>query len=282
MLFIHRDTGYLHTQRFTGSAWAGIVPQPQGGGWVAAVGANIDDETMNVYEHTQNSDDCRTQDRTCLVDPFNPNQCFTTDGVNWAEVMFNEARGETIGAQAMVGWTIRNRAYQGLSCDSYPGAQGGGTVTRDCRENVPCSDPDFCDDSKRVCCVIHGGQFRLGTSGYQFNDEHVDMVTLSLEGFLTRAWHLAEGRLLDMSNPGWKPSGISGCPNPLTCGTETSGGPLCTSGFNITELPSAGGPMEFRNRAYTPDVSSCKRVTGFICGDTNDQYNNYFWNRKPS
>ena len=278
MLFIGTNNK-LSTERFTGSAWAVITPQGGSRTWIATAGVNIDVD--QPYEHTQASDDCRVQNGTCLVDPNNPTRCFTSDGVNWAEVMFNEARSETVGAQAVVGWTVRNRAYRGLSCDSYPGAQGGGTLTTTCRATVPCSDPNFCDDSKRVCCVIHGGQTQLGTSGYQFNDEHVDMVTLSLEGFLDRAWHISEGRLLDMSNPSWKPNGISGCPNPLTCGTETAGGPLCSSGFNVTATPDAGGPMEFLNHAYTPAASSCKRVTGFVCGDSNDPNNNYFWNRKP-
>src|SRR5262249_20389382 len=159
-------------------------------------GVNIDDDSA-PREHTEASDDCRTPG-ACILDPLNP-RCISRDGVNWAEVMYNEARGETVGAQALVGWTVRNRAYKSLKspsqCGTYPGAEGGGDDTRTCRMTVPCSDPNFCEDSQRICCVVHGGQFQLGLSGYQFNDEHVDIATLASEGFLDRTWHLSEGRL---------------------------------------------------------------------------------------
>lgn len=170
----------LYTQRFTGSAWAGLVSHPQGGPWVAAVGANIDDDSV-PHEHTQYSDDCRTQNQTCFPDPNVPGVCFSADALSLAEVLYNEARSETIGAQAMVGWMVRNRAYQGLSCDSYPGAQGG-ALTTTCRSTVPYNDPNYCDGSKRVCCVVHGGQTWWGTSGYQFSDAHVAFNTLYNDG----------------------------------------------------------------------------------------------------
>jgi len=238
----------------------------------------------------------------------------SSDGINWAEVIYNEARSETIGAQAMVGWTVRNRAYQGLNspsqCGSYPGAEGGGNLTTTCRSMVPCSDPDFCDDSKRVCCVIHGGQYKWGTSGYQFDDTHISMTELIMGGFLIRMRHVAEGRMLDMSNPTWRPSGISECPQTLSCGTVTSGGPLCQSGQNITGLPPGGGPMEFLSYDYCAQtaslpLSSCKWYAGDRCGNTDSSIppdadpvevplhgacnqtnpratnDNFFWNRQP-
>jgi hypothetical protein len=300
VLFIHRDTDYLYTLRFTGSAWAGLVSHPQGGAWIEAAGANIDDDSV-PHEHTQYSDDCRTQNQTCFPDPNVPGACFSADALNLAEVLYNEARSETIGAQAMVGWTVRNRAYQGLSCDSYPGAQGG-ALTTTCRSTVPCNDPNYCDGSKRICCVVHGGQTQWGTSGYQFNDEHVAFNTLYNGGFAYRAVYILSGRLLDMSNPTWRPSGISGCPATLTCGTSTTGGPLCTSGLNVTELPPAGGPMQFLAYDHCAQAQSCKRYVGDVCGNTPPppanpiqvppdsacaQTNplasgdNFFWNRRP-
>jgi hypothetical protein len=88
-LFIHRDTDYLYTQRFTGSAWAGIVPHPKSGGLVAVAGINIDDETGNAYEHTEASDDCRviTGTTTSGYVCDNSGNCFYTQGVNLAEII---------------------------------------------------------------------------------------------------------------------------------------------------------------------------------------------------
>jgi hypothetical protein len=307
----------LSTQRFTGSAWAGIVPQGGMRKWIATAGVNIDDEAGNAYEHTEFSDDCRPQNATpCFPDP-NGIDCWTAPTINLAEIIYNEAQGETRGAQAMVGWTVRNRAFQSLktpsTCGTYPGAEGGGTVTADCRDKVRVSDPNFPQESKQYCCAMHGGQFLWGTSGYQFNDEHVPFDVLRTGGFINMAFRVLNGWVLDMSNPSWKPSGIPGCPQTPSCGTPTSttGGPFCTykgGVTNVRELPPGGGPMEFRGNDYCAStngapLSSCKWYAGDVCGNhdsppedgdpvevprysttcaqTGASRDNFFWNRQP-
>lgn len=307
----------LYTERFTGTAWAAIAPQGGSRTWVAMVGVNLDDDSA-PREHTEYSDDCRTQNSTsCIPDP-NGVDCWTTPAINLAEIIYNEARGETRGAQAMVGWTVRNRAFQSLktpsSCGTYPGAQGGGTVTTDCRNTVPFSDPNFPQESTRYCCAMHGGQVYWGTSGFQFSDEHVPFDTLRSGGFINMAFRILNGWVLDMSNPGWRPSGISGCPQTPQCGTPTSttGGPFCSykgGVANVSQLPPGGGPMEFLSYDYCAStngapLSSCKWYAGDICGNTDSDGNgdiievprysacpppntsrgsedNFFWNRQP-
>lgn len=258
-LFIHRDTDYLYTQRFTGSAWAGIVPQGGTRTWIAAAGLNIDDEAGNAYEHTEARDDCRIQPYASgpVCDTYG--HCFWTQGVNLAEIIYNEARGETPGAQDTVGWVVRNRAFQGLSCDSYPGAQGGGTLTTTCRNTVPCNDPNFCGNTQRYCCAIHGGATQLGTSGYQFNDEHVDINTLSSSGVIWEAFYVGNGWAPDVSTS-WCPPGVVGCS--FACDRPDS-----TYGDNYNS-PSPNGPMEFRGFDYCASASSCKRYMRDICGNT--------------
>jgi hypothetical protein len=287
MLFIHRDTGYLHTQRFTGSAWAGIVPQPQGGGWVAAVGANIDDETGNAYEHTEYSDDCRVAEN-CSKSWSDSLAYYYTMTINLAEIIFNEAQGETRGAQAAVGWVVRNRVFQGVSCDVYV----GGINYRTTCSSLPCSDPrsQFQDYSRWYCCAMHGAQTLWGTSGYQFNDEHVDFGTLSNAGLPWLALWLLNGRIPEMST-NFVPDGVPRADCTLGCGTNPhtpTSPPWCNTGLNITQ-PSGKGPMEFQDHAYTPAASSCKQAptvntcqgaaNNFVC--CNASPNNYFWNRKP-
>ncbi len=284
MLFIHRDTGYLHTMRFTGSAWAGIVPQGGTRKWITVAGVNIDNEAGNAHEHTEANDDCRVKHYSSgpICDTYG--NCFWTQGVNLAETIYNEARGETPGAQDTVGWVVRNRAFQGLSCDFYPGAQGGGTLTATCRDpqtGVPCNQPGFCGNTPRYCCAMHGGQILLGTSGYQFNDEHVNINTLSSSGVIWEAYYVGNGWVPDVST-NWCPPGVGWC-------SYFCEGPGSTaSGYNFSD-PSPGGPMEFRGFAYPAENPSCKRAptvntcqgaaNNFVC--CNASPNNYFWNRKP-
>lgn len=55
--------------------------------------------------------------------------------VNAAEIIYNEARGETKGAQDMVAWTLANRAAQRVRCDSYV---GGYPMPSQCA-TLPCT-----------------------------------------------------------------------------------------------------------------------------------------------
>jgi len=274
----------LHTNRFTGSVWSGIRPPDTQTPWLAAAGLNIDDDTGNVYEHTQTADDCRVS--SFLFGPVcdSHGNCFYAQGVNLAEIIYNEAAGETLGAQDAVGWTVRDRAFEGLSdtklCGSYVGAETGGTVTATCRANVQCNAPGLCDNTPRYCCVMHGGQFRVGTSGYQFDDEHVDMDTLTSSGVMFEAELVGTGLVPDISTS-WCPSGIGQCY--FDCLFPDSDQFIS----NYSE-PSPHGPMEFQSSVYPLPNPSCQQApTANTCpgGATNSvccnaSPNNYFWNRK--
>jgi hypothetical protein len=86
MLLIRSDNR-LSTNRFTGSAWLGIMPPGTTTTWLAAAGVNVDDDTGNVYEHTQSADDCRVQHYSYgPICDSNQNR-FYTQGVNLAEII---------------------------------------------------------------------------------------------------------------------------------------------------------------------------------------------------
>jgi tetratricopeptide (TPR) repeat protein len=231
------------------------------------------------YVHAANSsnDDCR--------DPGNPprcisygGSCYSTFSINLAEVMFNEARTERWGAVALVGWTIRNRAYQGVSCDSYVGG-----VNYSCP--LPCSELGLCDLSRRYCCVIHGNTMTPGTSQFQFDDTHVPLSSLVGEGYMAEALRLIKGKLVDMSTLYTAP-GVGGCL--FSCDN-----PHCIDGVDYT-TPSPNGPMEFMGYNYcAPNWAvGCKRYVKNVCGNTWSNVpanldcrtggysgDNFFWNR---
>ncbi|MBI3799067.1 MAG: tetratricopeptide repeat protein [Deltaproteobacteria bacterium] len=267
----------LSTQRFTGSAWQSPVQQSTGRTWIAAAGVNIDNDKLgNSYEHVESFDDCRKQSYTNGPICDNYGNCFWTQGVNLAEIIYNEARGETRGAQDTVGWTVRDRAFQSLSCDAYP---GGNTVCP-----TPCNQVEFCgppNNTQRYCCAMHGGQTQWGTSGYQFNDEHVDINELSIGSLII--WEAADvgnGWVPDPST-GWCPPGVIGC-------SSACQEPGSQDGDNFND-PSPSGPMEFVGYAYDPKKPACKQApTADTCSSAADNFvccnaspNNYFWNRKP-
>jgi hypothetical protein len=272
LLFIGSDT-QLYTERFDGTNWYGILPQ-YSTAWSAVAGADFTDRPAQPpFVHNINSDDCRTQNQTCYPDPGNPGACFRAQTINLAEILYNEARSEDWGAKATVGWTVRDRAYQGLSCDAYPGAEGG-ALTTTCRQTVPCNDPLFCNDSKRYCCVMHGGTTTFGASQYQFNDGHVDFNTLYNGGFLYLAVYILNGWVPDPST-GFVPPGVTGCGSTTNC--TSSSLLFCSSGANVTN-PDPQGPMEYRSQVYQPSRFTCKTNKQFVCA--NAVPNNYFWNRK--
>jgi len=268
-----RANGVLVTHRFNGTLWEngvqqGVMP------WLAAVGANFEDDKDPPYEHNVLSDDCRRANQICYPDPNVPNQCFRAQTLNLAEVLYNEARSETLGAQALVGWTVRNRALQALKspskCGTYVGAEAGGAVTKTCRNTVPCNDPVDCESSKKYCCVMHGGTTTLGTSHVQFNDAHVPFSILYDSGFAYRAVHMLNGFIPEPST-GFIPSGLANCR--VDCAN-----PFCLSGANTSEA-SPEGPMEYLGYDYcaqVPDGSSlelsdCKWYAGDFCGNTDSK-----------
>jgi hypothetical protein len=283
----------LYTERFTGTAWAVITPQGGSRTWIGAVGVNVDDDiSQNVTEHTEASDDCRVQSYTNGPVCDNFGNCFWTQGVNLAEIIYTEAQAETPGAQDTVGWTVRNRAFQGVSCDSYPGGVNWHTSCspQPCQpcSTLPCNQgsPDFCtnNNTKWYCCAIHGGQTQLGTSGHQFNDEHVDINTLSSSGVIWEAFYVGNGWVPDVST-NWCPPGVIGC-------SFACSGPGSVDGDNFND-PSPNGPMEFRSYDYCAAASSCKRYVADACGNSGGQLlpdspcgqtsqanDNFFWNRR--
>jgi hypothetical protein len=189
-----------------------------------------------------------------------------------AEVIWNEARGERLGAQATVAWTIRDRALQGVSCDVYVG--GVNYYPNPCGQ-LPCNIPtgsDCPDLARRYCCVTHGATLSVGAQQLQFNDAHVALQTLADDGAIWRAFDVINGWEWDPST-NFVPPFVSDCV--ATDGCDQN---FCFFGANTTNA-SPDGPMEYRSSLYTPTASSCKWASGFVCPNTSP--NNYFWNAIP-
>lgn len=247
------------------------------------------------WAHSVQNDDCRDTDWTAAVNFCDPNGgCFTPNAVNLAEIIYNEARGETQGARYTVGWTVKNRAFQALSplCDIYIGAMAWGNLSQ-CFNGIPCNDPNFCEESKRVCCVMHGGTTQTNDNHFQFNDSHVPFNDLLTSGTIYAAFYVLDGLIPDMST-GWIPPGVSGCNDldsanacgPVGISVDSNGfpvdpasaGPWCEFGANFFD-PNPNGPMEYLGFMYTPTADSCKWPSGFVCAGAGPG-DNYFWNRK--
>jgi tetratricopeptide (TPR) repeat protein len=232
------------------------------------------------YAHTNQTDDCRDATYAQRAVCTSYGKCYYPYLINLAEILWNEARGESWGQSDMVGWTVRNRALQGVSCDSYV----GGINATSCRSNLPCGDPKGCDFSRWYCCVEHGGTFNVGTPHQQFNDTHVPMAWLEDAATITEAYEIINGRIPDPST-GFIPLNISGC-NGRSCAS------FCTTGVN-THSPSPNGPMEYLGYDYCArriaGTTQCKRYVANVCGDLpvpttcsttpRNHGDNHFWNR---
>lgn len=203
--------------------------------------------------------------------------CYRFHTINVAEVLYNEARSENYGAQDAVGWTIRDRAFEALGCDHYPG-QNCSTCTWFC--NAPGS---LCDASKRICSVVHGGTSVPGAGQRQFKDKHRSWDKLVSSGMIFLADIILVGIVPEATPESIQfiPSGMSDCE--FSC----KGGGYCWTqkeGNGFQEA-SPQGPMEFLNRVYDAGHAECKHLpvpttippTGFVC--PNGSPNNYFWNR---
>ncbi len=232
------------------------------------------------FSHTVTADDCRANDyRTLFCDQYNV--CFQVYVMNIAEVLWNEARGETLGAQTLVTWSVRNRALQNLKqlttggyCDVYIGGPAYRTSNTSW-QNLPCHEnlqyPTHCNLSKYYCFVVHGGTTKVGASHYQYNDAHVATQSLWDSGVVYRAWRSINGYHPDVSS-NWVPPWLGSCL--MTCSSE----PGCYSGSPNFYDGSPNGPMEYRAYSYTAAAANdCKQVKGFTC--SNSSPNNYFWNR---
>lgn len=253
----------------------------QGAGSVTAGAAKLASEIFSTPEefvHTVATDDCRSTTYAQRTVCTSYGKCYPPYLVNLAEILWNEARGESWGQSDMVGWTVRNRALQRVSCDAYP----GGTTSTTCRSTLPCGDANssFCDLSKWYCCSEHGGTTTVGASHVQFNDNHVAMIDLENAATLQEAYDIINGRIPDPST-GYIPPGITGCPSPLYCSAA------CTTGANQYN-PSPQGPMEYRGYNYCAAAQTCKWYAKNTCGDLptptscttgGGAGDNYFWNR---
>ncbi|HXG19084.1 MAG TPA: hypothetical protein VNN62_08425 [Methylomirabilota bacterium] len=297
LAFTGRFDSQLYTLQHNGSAW--LSPRPAGTTpWASAAGADFTDFAQLKFVHNGQSDDCRAQDTrfgspACIQDPSNPNGCYFTQTVNLAEILYNEARGENTGGRALVGWTVRNRARQGLTCDAYPGMNTDACLSSTvCPDNLIDSRTGLsrCPQSRKDCCAMHGGTSSVGQSTSQFNDGHVSVSQLESAGLLRFALRVFNGWIPDPAT-GFVPPGITGCVSTTTCGNNL----ICsqTSG-NYTDADPTG-PTKYRGCTYTPTASSCKRPTNpvYLCGNSPVQcrytcgapqppdctFDNYFWLR---
>lgn len=228
------------------------------------------------FAHSNSTDDCRSTTYAQNQQCDSSGTCLYPYVVNLAEIMYNEARGEAIGVQDAVGWTVRDRAFQGVSCDAYV----GGVNYTSCRTNLPCGDPSRCAISRYYCCVEHGATTTVGTAHSQFNDAHVTLSTLISSGQFYEAQLVWWGAVPDPTT-GFIPSGLSGCT--VGCGSEN----YCTTGVNF-DSPSPNGPMEYLGYNYCAAAQTCKIYKGNVCGSnvratscsSGGTGDNYFWNRR--
>lgn len=262
-----------------------------GGGLRKPEGLNV----KATFSHTVAQDDCRVQDYHWLwIDPWG--SFFYTYAVNFAEVLYNEARGEPWSAIAAVAWTVRNRAlgrlagvwtasgqWAGISCDSYP---GGWYSHGECA-TLPPGDyqPQYWDLSRWYCCALHGGTLSVGAPTWQFNDTHYPWEDLKWTALQYMVWYVLNGVMPDMSQPktggeeiGWVPYGVSGCfvncVGSLPPNDWRRRLPGCLNGSNVFHF-NANGAFEFRNHYYqAQNAAGCKQERGTVC-----QGVNYFWNR---
>ncbi|MFL6258809.1 MAG: tetratricopeptide repeat protein [Thermoanaerobaculia bacterium] len=225
------------------------------------------------FVHSNSTDDCRSTTYAQNLQCDSTGSCYYPYEVNLAEILWNEARSEPLGAKDMVGWTVRDRAFERVSCDAYPGG-----TTSSCRSTVPCGDPSNCAVSQYYCCVEHGGTTAVGSSSLQFNDAHVTIANLESSGLLDEAFYIIIGAIPEPSN-NYIPPGLSGC--------TTGCGGFCSTGTNYTS-PSPQGPMEYRASNYCAAAQSCKWYAKNVCGNNpvpascstgGNTGDNHFWNR---
>jgi hypothetical protein len=269
--------------------------------------------SAEAFTHSSSSDDCRDTGWQAFVNFCDAhNNCYTPNAVNLAEVIYNEARGERMGSRYMVGWTMKDRAFQRLVppllapvCTTYPGAMASSAATTNVclnTNNIPAGDPTYVTESQRVCCAIHGGTTSTGTSQVQFDDTHQSFNNLVTSGAIYVAHYILDGLVPDPST-GWIPPGVSSCNfSDATvdgCGTgfpgvsaidamgrplSGSGIPFCYTGANFFD-PSPGGPQEYRGRPtpatpYSGSVN-CVWDSGVVCpGGPDATRDNYYRNRQ--
>lgn len=250
------------------------------------------------YYHTINSDDCRvgTIDAGITTSLGNTGKFL----INLAEILYNEARGESKGARVTTGWTVRNRVFYNLRlvsggyCDTYVGAKGWANLGS-CQSGVSSFHnwhPTMSDISERYCCAMHGGTTSVGSGHSQFNDAHVSLPVLEAGGYLVEAYEILNGGLPDLSSD-YCPNSIYSifdCNFPI-CVLDPLGTPASFWGGG-----SPYGTQEYLNYNYCAKVANgaladCKTYAKNVCGDfaipanlqcgtTRYEGDNFFWNKK--
>jgi len=224
-------------------------------------GATAPDDTSGGLSgfakvHSNAGDDCRSQ-TGCAYHPSDTTHrfwCYKYHTWNMAEVMTNEALGESPGSQAAVAWTERDR-YTRLStpaCGAFPGSNLNCTSI--------CPNPgitQMCQTQIRSCCTSHSGQF-------------VDTHVVPSFEILERARRVIDGELVDPVS-GYVPTGANGCVLNSCDGTA-----YCNSfGSSYTFAPD--GPVYFygnsatgfRCYGYQPGISTaCAIVADETCGNS--------------
>lgn len=231
------------------------------------------EQTTQEFAHSNAADDCRSAPNAGNTWCDGGGWCLYNFSYNLAEIIYNEARGESIGVQDLVGWTVRNRALQPSGCDVYV----GGVNYSACRSTVPCTDPYYCDLSRWYCCVEHGGTTTPGASHSQFNDAHQSTTNLVNTGTYYEALYAINAWVPDVST-GYGPPGTYGC-------SFSCAGPWCSGGNAYNASPN--GPMEYLGYNYCAQRQECKTYKGNVCGgnppaascSSGGVNDNYFWNR---
>jgi hypothetical protein len=236
--------------------------------------------------HSDPTDDCR--------DPYyNGGEWCPSNGGGWCwytyvenlgEILFNEARAEAAGAQAMVAWTVRDRVLETLADRQPPCGHyiGGLDYNNTVRDSLPCTLPSgqSCSIARGYCYASHGGTTSVGASQIQFNDGHVYYQDVGAAYTGNRALAVINGWMWDRSGDptgiGFIPPGVSNCAGD---GCDYN---FCYVGSNSWS-GSPQGPMEYLNYPYiaTQNGPNCKQVSGPVCGNGANPGDNYFWNRYP-
>ncbi len=193
--------------------------------------------------------------------------------INAAEVIYNEARGNSRLTRLAIAWSIRNRATIDMNdCNFYLGSESDPNVSV-CRAETPDGPRSIASNIfKRYSCVVHGGTSSVGASQTQMNDTHVSIANLESSGILWEVLYVASGWIPDPSAPNVFLT------NQYPEVNVSSGNPI--------------GTQEWSKGNYCAENNKCKVRLGNIGGYLANQGNTcfkegsqshdyFFWGRKP-
>lgn len=249
-----------------------------------------------AFAHTPFYDDSRFNSGWITLPPFTSAYTYVSAHVvNAAEVLWNEARGESATAQRAVLWAVRNRAMINMNgCDAYPGAASHGGAPACWLVTPGGPQPEYEQSYKRWSCALHGGTYTFGDDHFQMNDGHVDLWDISLAGFIDMAVAVINGWYADPSYF-FLPEPYTGyLPDPYT------GELVWTTMWNWWS-GNPSGAQEWRGDGWSPGLGAnycaanytCKTRHGNVGGSTSDPGNvcpshdpnmygdNFFWGRQP-